>query len=188
MSALNPAQYWDKYAADFASNYNEEMAKFIRDLAVSLRTSSVLEIGCSAGNDLRLFPKNFDVNGIDQSEFAIKTAQQNLPFFKFKVASASSIPYDDSSIDFVFTRNLLNYIDNSSVEKILVELFRVSKKYVLNVELFSDEEHQIDDVIPMWGRNMQKRWMNFNVKIISNVEMHQDIDPKRSRFTLIRKR
>jgi len=54
MSSLNDT-YWDDYAAGFASHSNEEMAKFIRDLALSLRASSVLEVGCSAGNDLRLF-------------------------------------------------------------------------------------------------------------------------------------
>ena len=74
MPALVPS-YWDQYAKDFTSNYNEEMAKFIRDLAISLRISSVLEVGCSAGNDLRLFPKDFDANGIDQNEIAIGTAQ-----------------------------------------------------------------------------------------------------------------
>jgi ubiquinone/menaquinone biosynthesis C-methylase UbiE len=187
MSTLNNSQYWDMYAADFALHYNEEMAKFIRELALSLRVVSVLEVGCSAGNDLRLFPKNFDVNGIDQSQFAVKTAQQNLPF-KFKEGSVTSLPYDDSSFDLVFTRNTLNHIESADVEKSIEELFRVSKKYVLNIELFSNDEQQTsNEPVPAWGRNMQKRWSNFKIKIISNVDMHEDIDPKKSRFTLIRK-
>lgn len=185
MSSLN---FWNKYAEEFQSNYNEEMAKFIRDLALSLRASSVLEIGCSAGNDLKLFSGNFGVEGIDQSEVAIDLAKKNLPSFRFKVALPTSIPYDDSSIDFVFTRNLLNYVENGNVEKILEEMYRVSKKYILNIERFSPEEQVFDDEpISVWGRNMQKRWMNFKVKIISNVDMHEEIDPKKSRFTLIRK-
>jgi len=186
MSALNDA-YWDRYAADFASHHNEEMAKFIRDLALSLRVSSVLEVGCSAGNDLSLFPKDLDVNGIDKSEFAIKIARQNLPF-KFKVGLAESLPYDDSLVDLVFTRNVLNYVESSGADQVLIELFRVSKKYILNVELFSDEESQItDEPIASCGRNMYKRWSNFQVKIISNVDLHQDIDPKKARFTLVKK-
>lgn len=186
MPTLNDT-YWNRYAEDFASNLNEEMAKFINDLALSLRVSSVLEVGCSAGNDLSLFPKDLDVNGIDKSEFAIKTARQNLPF-KFKVGLAISLPYYDSSMDFVFTRNILNYVESSDVDQVLRELFRVSKKYVLNVEFFSDEEQQItDEPITSWGRNMQRRWSSFHVKMISNVDLHQDIDPKKSRFTLVRK-
>ena len=182
------AEYWSQYAENSDSNYNEEMAKFIRDLAVSLRVQNVLEVGCNFGNDLKLFPQEFDVSGIDPNESAIRKASQNLPNFKFKVGLITELPFEDSSFDFVFTRNVLNYIDDASMEKSVNELFRVSRKYILNVEHFSDSESQIQDVsIPTWGRNMYKRWLNFKVKIISNVDMHEEIDPKKSKFTLIRK-
>jgi ubiquinone/menaquinone biosynthesis C-methylase UbiE len=101
---------------------------------------------------------------------------------------ATSLPYDDSSIDLVFTRNVLNYIESPDIDQVLRELFRVSKKYILNIELFSGEEQQItDEPITTWGRNMQKRWSNLQVKIISNVDLHEDIDPRKSRFTLVKK-
>lgn len=164
------------------------MAKFIRDLAASLRVQNVLEVGCNCGNDLKLFPQEFDVSGIDSNESAIRKATQNLPYFKFKVGSITELPFEDSSFDFVFTRNVLNYIDDSNMEKSVNELFRVSRKYILNVESFLENEIQIQDIfIPTWGRNMYKRWSNFKVKIISNVDMHEEIDPKKSKFTLVRK-
>lgn len=182
------AKYWSQYAENSDSNYNEEMAKFIRDLAVSLRVQNVLEIGCNSGNDLKLFPQEFDVSGIDPNESAIRKASQNLPNFKFKVGLITELPFEDSSFDFVFTRNVLNHIDNADMEKAVNELFRVSRKYILNVEYFSDSESQMQDVsIPTCGRNMYKRWLDFKVKIISNVDMHEEIDPKKSKFTLIRK-
>ncbi|MCH7940889.1 MAG: class I SAM-dependent methyltransferase, partial [Thaumarchaeota archaeon] len=56
--------FWNKYADNNDSNYNEEFSKFIRDLAFSLKAENVLEVGCSTGNDLRAFPENFDVSGI----------------------------------------------------------------------------------------------------------------------------
>jgi ubiquinone/menaquinone biosynthesis C-methylase UbiE len=181
-------EYWNQYSENSDSNYNEEMAKFIRDLAVSLRVQNVLEIGCNSGNDLKLFPQEFDVSGIDPNESAIRKASQNLSYFKFKVGTITELPFEDSSFDFVFTRNVLNHIDESSMEKAVNELIRVSRKYILNVEYFSDNENQIQDVaIQTWGRNMYKRWLNFKVKIISNVDMHEEIDPKKSKFTLIRK-
>src|SRR5574338_687609 len=181
------SQYWDQYAKDFAVHYNEEMAKFIKDLALSLRAQSVLEVGCSAGNDLKLFPQELSVNGIDVSEIAITKAKENLPSFHFKIANAVSIPFDDSSVDFVFTRNLFNYLEESEIKKSIDELFRVSKKYIFNIELFSENEDRIDNQITTYGRNMKKHWMNYKVRIISNVDMHEEIDPKKSRFTLLRK-
>ncbi|MBM2852703.1 MAG: methyltransferase type 11 [Candidatus Nitrosotenuis sp.] len=184
---MTSTEYWNQYTENSDSNYNEEMAKFIRDLAISLRVQNVLEAGCNSGNDLKLFSKDFDVSGIDSNESAIRKASQNLPF-KFKVSSVMELPFEDSSFDFVFTRNVLNYVDDSNMEKSVNELFRVSRKYILNVESFSENESQLQDVpIPMWGRNMYKRWRDFKVKIISNVDMHEEIDPKKSKFTLIRK-
>lgn len=181
-------EYWNQYAGNSDSNYNEEMAKFIRDLAVSLRVQNVLEVGCNSGNDLKLFPQEFDVSGIDPNEFAIRKASHSLPSFKFKVGSIVELPFENSSFDFVFTRNVLNHIDESHMEKSVNELFRVSRKYILNVEYFSDNESQMQDAsIPTWNRNMYKRWLDFKVKIISNVDMHEEIDPKKSKFTLIRK-
>ena len=104
-------EYWGKYASEFSSHYNEEMAKFIRDLAVSLKAQSILEVGCSSGNDLKLFPNNLDVNGVDENKQAIKIAQENLAGLKFNVGSIVELPYEDSSMDLVFTRNVLNYVE-----------------------------------------------------------------------------
>jgi ubiquinone/menaquinone biosynthesis C-methylase UbiE len=179
--------FWAKYASESASHYNEEMARFIRDLAVSLKAQSILEVGCSSGNDLRLFPDNMDVNGVDANEHAVKLAQQSLPSFKFKTGSIIELPYADSSMDVVFTRNVLNHVKDSDIKKSFDELFRVSKKYVFNIELFSETEERIDYNIDMWARNARKHWLNYKVKIISNVDMHEEIDPKKSRFTLVRK-
>ena len=62
--------FWNNYADESESRYNEEFAKFIHDLAISLRSSNILEVGCNTGNDLRLFPENFEVHGIDNNEKA----------------------------------------------------------------------------------------------------------------------
>lgn len=181
-------EFWAKYATEFSSHYNEEMAKFIRDLAVSLKAQSILEVGCSAGNDLRLFPDNLGVNGTDQNEQAVKIAQKNLPDFKFKVGTITDLPYGDSTMDFVFTRNVLNYVQNSEIGKSISELFRVSKKYICNIELFSENEDKIsDDPVATYGRDARGYWLNLKVKIISDVVMHEEIDPKKSRFTLVKK-
>lgn len=182
MSALD-SLYWDSYAQDHSKHYNEEMAKFIRDLAVSLRVQSVLELGCSAGNDLKLFAQEFDVRGIDSSRIAIEQARKNLPKFRFEVGQVDTIPFEDNSIDLIFTRNLFNHVEPVKID----EMFRVSKKYIFNIELFSENEQKISDNPTTYGRNMKQYWMDYKIKLISNVDMHEEIDPKKSRFTLLRK-
>ncbi|PIN97405.1 MAG: class I SAM-dependent methyltransferase [Nitrosopumilus sp. CG10_big_fil_rev_8_21_14_0_10_33_7] len=178
-------EFWDKYANENESKFNEEFAKFVRDLVVSLRCTSVLEIGCGTGIDLRLFPETFDVHGIDLNDTALDIAKEKLPKFDFRKHSITELPFEDSSIDFVFTHQLLNYLEDDVLEKGISEMYRVSGKYIMNCERYDESEVQINRDSKY--RNMQKRWLDYKVKIISNVDMHEEIEPDKSRFTLLRK-
>jgi len=178
-------EFWDKYAMENEAKFNESFAKFVRDLVVSLRCTSVLEIGCGTGIDLRLFPETFDVHGVDLNDIALNFAKEKLPKFDFKKSSITDLPFADSSIDFVFTHQLLNYLDDDVLEKGISEMFRISGKYIMNCEKYNELEKQIDGNSKF--RNMEKRWSNYRVKIISNVNMHEEIEHDKSRFTLLKK-
>ena len=178
-------EFWDKYANKNESKFNEEFAKFVRDLAVSLRCTSVLEIGCGTGIDLKLFPETFEVHGVDLNDTALNIAKEKLSKFDFKKSSITDLPFDDSSIDFVFTHQLLNYLEDDVLEKGISEMYRVAGKYIMNCERYDEAEKQINDNSKF--RNMQKRWLDYKIRIISNVDMHEEIEPDKSRFTLLRK-
>ena len=64
-------------------------------------------------------------------------------------------------------------------------MYRVARKYIMNCEKFEETEKKIDENHKF--RNVYKRWLNYNVRIVSNVDMHEDIDPDKSRFTLLKK-
>ena len=178
-------EFWNKYALENESKYNEEFAKFVRDLAISLRCNSVLEIGCGTGIDLRLFPETFDIYGIDLNDKALDIAKGKLPIAKFRKGDITQLPFEDSSIDFVFTHQLLNYLDDKILAKGVSEMYRVAGKYIMNCEKFGESENQITE--NQKYRNIKNWWMNYKVKIVSNVDMHEEIDPDKSRFTLLRK-
>ena len=180
--------FWNNYTKANRTSSNEEFAKFIHDLATSLRVTSVLEVGCNTGNDLGKFSQNFKVHGLDLNEDAISLAKQQFPSINFKNGSILNMPYEDSSIDFVFTHNVLNYIPEENMEKAINELFRISKKYILNCEAYDEKESEkTDGGTTFWTRNIYKRWLNYKVKIISHVDMHEDIEPNKPKFTLVRK-
>ena len=105
-------EFWDKYANENEARYNEEFAKFTRDLAASLHCTSVLEIGCGTGIDLRLFSNDFQIHGVDLNDNALEIAKEKIPFANFKKSSITDLPFEDSSIDFIFTHQLLNYLDD----------------------------------------------------------------------------
>lgn len=177
--------FWDKYANENESRFNEEFAKFVRDLVVSLRCTSVLEIGCGTGIDLKLFPETFEIHGVDLNDTALNIAKEKLPKFDFKKSSIIDLPFEDSSIDFVFTHQLLNYLEDDVLEKGISEMHRIAGKYIMNCERYDEVEKQIN--FNSKFRNMQKRWLDYKVKIVSNVDMHEGIEPDKSRFTLLRK-
>lgn len=178
-------EFWNIYTNKNEERYNEEFAKFTLDLATSLHCSSILEIGCGTGIDLRLFPDTFEIHGIDLNDNALKIAKEKVPIGDFKKGNITELPFEDSSIDFVFTHQLLNYLDDDTVEKGVAEMYRVAGKYIMNCEKFEETEKKIDENHKF--RNMYKKWLNYKVKMVSNVDMHEDIDPDKSRFTLLRK-
>ena len=69
-------EFWDKYADENEARYNEEFAKYTRDLATSLHCTSVLEIGCGTGIDLRLFTDEYKIHGIDLNDNALNIAKE----------------------------------------------------------------------------------------------------------------
>jgi len=178
-------EFWNKYSDENESRYNEEFSKFVRDLAISLRCTSVLEVGCGTGIDLRLFQDTFQINGIDLNEKALSIAKEKLPIANFKKGTITELPFEDSSIDFVFTHGLMNYLDDKVLEKGVAEMFRVSKRWIMNCENFDQVEKQIDE--NKKSRNMQKWWLDYKVKFVSDVDMHEDIEPDKPRFTLLKK-
>ena len=177
--------FWDSYARENESRYNEEFAKFIRDLAISLRCKSVLEVGCGTGIDLRLFPDSVQVYGVDLNDLALDMAKKQNPGFNFKKDSITSLPFDDSSIDLIFTHKFLNCLNEEDLGKGVSEMYRVASKYIVNCETYDKEEVKTEDFFK--SRNMLKRWSNYQVKIISDVDMHEDIEPEKIRFTLVKK-
>ena len=80
---------------------------------------------------------------------------------------------------------MLNYLDDNTLDNGISEMFRVAKRYIVNCELFGESEEKINE--EMKFRNMLKRWLNYKVKVVSNVNMHEEIESEQVRFTLLKK-
>ena len=173
-----------------------EFSKFIRDLAVSLHTRKILYLGCSHPPDLSEFPKDMSVHGITANAQILATFIEKYPNFKFyqQRNPAAKTPFADNEFDFVFTHKLFNYLDDKTdTPEMLKEMYRISSKYIVNFELFLEKksgnifEDDTDTDATGHFCGMYTKWLDFKIKIISNVQMHKDIDPQQSQFTLVRK-
>jgi len=182
---------WNTYTLENESKIQLELSKFIYFSSVVLGAKKICEIGCNAGNNLSSFPKDLEIHGIDMNKMALQKAKEQYPQFIFKEGNITKIPYPDSFFDLVFTRGVLIHIDKKKLEIALEELLRVSKSWILNLEYYGVDEKMIDwkrgkDLL--WYRNMKENWKNFEVEIISDVEIPQTIDSGRTHLTLVRKK
>jgi len=179
-------EFWNTYADENESRYNEEFSKYLRDLTSSLPgVEKILEIGCGTGIDLRLFSDSIQLNGIDLNEHAINIAKEKLPNTNFQKGSITKLPFEDSSMDFVFTHGLMNYLDDDVLEKGIAEMFRVSKKWIMHCEKYEKTEKEIDKNHKF--RNMGEKWLDYKIKFVSDVDLHEDYGQDQTRFTLLKK-
>jgi len=179
-------EFWNKYADENESRYNEEFSKYISDLSSSLPgVQSILEIGCGTGIDLKLFSDSFQLYGIDLNNHALEMGRKQLPNVNFQKGDITKLPFDDSSIDFVFTHGLMNYLDDDVLEKGIAEMFRVSKKWIMHCEKYEKMEKQIDENHKF--RNMGEKWLDYKIKFVSDVDLHEDYGQDQTRFTLLKK-
>ncbi len=159
-------------------------AGFVSGLASSLRTTRVLYLECSNPDDLSGFSPDVNVSGITQNPDILEKIVERYPSFEFRQGDPSETRYEDGQFDFVFAHNLFNHLEGSEADRMHAEMYRVSSKYIANFEILAEDGRVFDGG---GRRGMYSRWTDFSVRVISDVQMHEEIDPERCQFTLVRK-
>jgi len=181
---------WNEYTDENKDNIDKAQYNFIYNLVLALGAKQICEAGCNIGNNLNGFPIDYEVSGVDMNKHALEVAKKKHPSFKFKEGNLKKIPFKDKAFDLVFTRGVLIHVPNSDLDEVLMELFRISKKWIFNLEYFGKDENMIkwkrgNDLL--WYRNMKERWSNYDVEIISDVEIPLEVDQGKVHLTLIKK-
>ena len=179
---------WNEYTDENQESIQESLSNFVYNASLVLGAKKILEVGCNIGNNLNSFPSDFCVFGMDMNEKALEKAKLRYPNFDFKQGSITKIPFEDNYFDLVFTRGVLIHIHPDDVKTAMKELLRVSSKWIFNLEYFGEDNKMIkwkrgDDLL--WYRDMEKRWIELGVKVISSVDIPQKIDSGKTRFTLV---
>lgn len=128
---------WKK---DYLDTWNHPHRLLIGHILKSFEWISLFEIGCGSGANLMYIVKNFtgkQVGGIDVSPEAIKLASQVFKGALLKVGSAEDIMLSDKSTDVVLTDMCLIYIDPSKINKVIKEIKRIARNYVILCEFHS---------------------------------------------------
>jgi len=112
------SKYWKNVVSDFKNHWNLKPG------------DKLLDIGCAKGfmlYDFKLLMPNLNVFGVDVSEYAIQNAKKDVREF-CQVANATSLPFDDNSIDYSISITTLHNLDEKDLIKSLLEIERVTLK------------------------------------------------------------
>jgi SAM-dependent methyltransferase len=94
------------------------------------KSNSVLDIGCAKGfmiYDIQRLIPGLKVFGVDISEYAIENAKDEVRAY-CKVSNATTLPFDDQSIDVSISITTLHNLEEKDLIIALTEIERVTKK------------------------------------------------------------
>lgn len=154
--------------------YNELNEKFIDIIQNLLCIDSVLEIGCYCGYRLKKAKERFPQKkyiGLDMVNDALEIARSILnKDVELIKANAQDIPLTNKSIDLIYTFASLMHVSFRNIKKVVKEMERVAKKYILLVEITDLESSFLDKIkLNMWAygymHNYGKLFKKTNFKL-----------------------
>src|SRR3546814_8043239 len=114
--------------------------------AVTPAPQSVLEVGCNIGRNL-LALRHFvpELHGIEPNPRACAIARGLPELTGARIAEGDgfALPYGDASVDLVFTSGVLIHVAPDDLGRMVDEVVRVARRYVLCIEYFSHEPQAV---------------------------------------------
>lgn len=111
----------------------------------------VLDVGCHGGTFTKLILEKTatkEIYGVDISYLAIALIKKKIPFGHFKVADASSLPFQSNFFDEVFCLEVLEHVDNP--KQVLNEIKRVMKESSFGVVLVPTDNKLFRTIWFLW--------------------------------------
>ncbi len=115
--------------------------------------ASILEAGSNIGINIHALAQITDavLHAVEPNEEALNTliASEIIPPERALNGSLKALPFDDGSIDLVFTSGVLIHVPDDALDQAVSEILRVSGRYILTLEYFSPKPLSI----PYHGHN-----------------------------------
>ncbi|MGH2731502.1 MAG: pseudaminic acid biosynthesis-associated methylase [Actinomycetota bacterium] len=137
--------FGDAYTSRNALSAGAGCGDFWRRLLAGMPIHSVLEIGCNVGGNLKwisdLLPSS-NVVGVDINEGSLQGLAATVPKAIPVRASSQRLPFRDNEFDLTFTFGTLVCHHPDTLPRVMREIFRTSRRYLLCVEAYS--EHPVE--------------------------------------------
>jgi ubiquinone/menaquinone biosynthesis C-methylase UbiE len=145
--------YYSNSIDVYSSLPMEKMVQRLLTELGKLQWRTFLEVGCAYGCSMSSIIHRFPDRmfwGIDFSDWAIKKAREIFKSFvnvRFDVKNAKDLSYfQDKMFDVVMCSNLLSSVSTDDKFDIFMEMYRVSKKYVIIARDFNENYASDEDI------------------------------------------
>lgn len=174
MTEQKPNPQLAEWSGDFGKAYTDRnpvdpavRTPAFKTMLGGLGLKSALELGCNRGHNLTAIRnavgQGCDLAGVEPNAHALSIARANNHDAAFIRGNIYDIPFKDSFFELAFTVGVLIHIPPESLPKALSEIHRVSSKYILAVEYFSDAEEEIEyrgRKSLLWKRDYKKVYLD----------------------------
>lgn len=156
-------ELWEgKFGDDYSARWKvvADRSLFWKNI-MKFKPKRILEVGCNVGNNL-FHIKNYDFTaqlyGVDVNDVALKTAYPVATYLK---AQARDLPFKDGYFDLVFTVGVLIHQPECTLPRVMAEVYRTSRKYILFAEYGGEGTIMIpyrNTEFTLFRRNYTKIW------------------------------
>jgi len=108
--------------------------KFVIDFVHEWKPQRTLEVGVNFGREIKMLEGLTEIYGIDHDPEKIALARTYIPSGNFEVAEADNLPYENNTMDLVYSSGVLSKTPPEKVSDIIREMIRVSRKRVVLLE------------------------------------------------------
>jgi pseudaminic acid biosynthesis-associated methylase len=151
-------QYTDRNQVDWLTR-----VPFFRSMVEGLLLSRVLEVGCNRGHNLvalgAILGTEAELIGVEPGAYARQIALA--AGIDVRDGDAFSLPFPDGHFDLVFTAGVLIHVALEDLPRAMREVYRCSRRYLLAVEYFSEEDtaiHYRGHQDLLWKRDFQRHY------------------------------
>ncbi|RLA64056.1 MAG: hypothetical protein DRQ88_11510 [Epsilonproteobacteria bacterium] len=200
----NQKEYWEKKAHRAYVNHASDTVKksltrvylaYISELE-QVAFNNILVAGCAFGYEAKAIKEKFpekEVVGLDFSTTQLKEAKSylkglNIPLI---LADARFMPFK-KAFDVVFTDGLLMHIQPENLKEVLLELKRVTRKYVICIEPYIQHQNAVQKLYHLTAphfylHNYEKEFTKAGFKLI-NCHDISNIEPRQLTIFLLEKK
>jgi SAM-dependent methyltransferase len=181
-----PREYWIKRGGNGYFHEQEAVqhrtlrSEFIAEEIKKLKFQNLLEVGCGYGKQIKnLSHACLQVVGCDYSRSQLRKAQEYC--YKTHVqlveADAEQLPFQDKSFDMVMTSAVILHNPTEKARKIISEIIRVSRKYLVHNE-------DTDITFSRYGYDLTKTYEAMGFSILVSKPIPIAPDPSITQFTI----